>query len=128
MRKEYVELRNGGYYLAGTRVSLDSIVRAFREGLSAETIHGEFDTLTLARVYGAIAYYLENQPFIDDYRAGQARRFASTREMAEPLPSGLRPRVSALSPGAPGSETAVSSLQRFAECDSSWRSATGTFH
>ena len=95
MPKEYVEPRNGGYYVAGTRVSLDSIVQAFQEGMSAETIHGEFDTLTLAQVYGAIAYYLENQFFIDDYRARQERRFASLREMAEPIPSDLRQRIEA---------------------------------
>ncbi len=65
MAKDYVEERNGGLYVAGTRVSLDSIVQCFREGLSPETIAGEFDTLTLAQVYGAIAHYLDNQAAID---------------------------------------------------------------
>jgi len=32
MAKEYVEERDGGYYLAGTRISLDSIVQCFNEG------------------------------------------------------------------------------------------------
>ena len=95
MPKEYVEARNGGYYVAGTRVSLDSIVQVFQEGMSAETIHGEFDTLTLAQVYGAIAYYLENQVLIDDYRARQERRFAAVREKAEPMPADLRRRIEA---------------------------------
>ena len=81
--------------MAGTRVSLDSIVQAFQEGMSAETIDGEFDTLTLAQVHGAIAYYLENQGFTDDYRAWQKRRFASMREMAESIPSDLRWRIEA---------------------------------
>ena len=31
---EYVELRDGGYYVAGTRVSLDAVVYAFRGGES----------------------------------------------------------------------------------------------
>jgi len=95
MAKEYVDSRNGGYYVAGTRVSLDSIVQAFQEGMSAETIQGEFDTLTLAQIYGAIAYYLENQDFIDDYRERQERRFAAMREMAKPLPPDLRHRLEA---------------------------------
>jgi hypothetical protein len=38
MAKEYVEARDGGYYVVGTRISLDSIVHAFRRGESAETI------------------------------------------------------------------------------------------
>jgi hypothetical protein len=47
MAKEYIEERNGGYYLASTRISLDSIVQCFNEGLSPEAILGEFDTLNL---------------------------------------------------------------------------------
>ena len=38
MAKEYIEDRDGNYYIAGTRISLDSIVHAFRRGESAETI------------------------------------------------------------------------------------------
>jgi len=34
-------------------------------GLSPEAILGEFETLNLAQVYGAIAFYLENQAAID---------------------------------------------------------------
>ena len=61
MGKENAEEQSGAYYAAGTRVSLDSIVECFNEGMSAESILAEFDTLTLAQIYGAIAYYLDNQ-------------------------------------------------------------------
>lgn len=95
MAKEYIEERNGGYYVAGTRVSLDSIVQCFNDGMSAETLLGEFDTLTLAQVYGAIAHYLENQDSIDAYRVRQKLRFAATRRAAEPIPEELRNRIEA---------------------------------
>ena len=36
MSSDYVEQRDGGYYVAGARVSLDSIVYAFRGGESPE--------------------------------------------------------------------------------------------
>jgi hypothetical protein len=36
MAKEYVEKREGGYYIAGTRVSLDSIVYGFLSGTSPD--------------------------------------------------------------------------------------------
>ena len=65
MDREYVEQRNGGYYIAGTRVSLDSIVYAFREGESPETIRQNFPSLTLEQVYGAIAFYLGHQAEVD---------------------------------------------------------------
>jgi uncharacterized protein (DUF433 family) len=93
MAKEYVEERYGGYYVAGTRVSLDSIVQCFNDGMSAEAILGEFDTLTLAQVYGTIAHYLENQASVDAYRIRQQRRFAEMRRANEPLPEGLQQRL-----------------------------------
>ena len=36
--KSYVEYRNNGYWLEGTRISLDSIVYVFQQGLSPESI------------------------------------------------------------------------------------------
>ena len=34
MHSEYIEQRYGGYYVAGTRISLDSVVYSFNEGQS----------------------------------------------------------------------------------------------
>ena len=65
MAREYVEQRSGGFYVAGTRVSLDSIVYAFRGGESSESIRQNFSTLSLEQVYGAIAFYLANQAAVD---------------------------------------------------------------
>ena len=95
MAMDYVEKRNGGYYVRGTRVSLDSVVQCFTDGLSPEAILGEFETLNLAQVYGAITYYLENQAEIDAYRVRQKQRFEEMRRAAEPLPEGLRHRLDA---------------------------------
>ena len=93
MAKDYVEERDGGYYVTGSRVSLGSVVECFNEGLSPEAIAVEFETLTLAEVFGAIAYYLENQPAIDAYRIRQKQRSEALRRDAEPLPAGLRQRL-----------------------------------
>jgi uncharacterized protein (DUF433 family) len=65
MNRSYVEQREGGYYIAGTRVSLDSLVYAFRGGESPETIQQNFPSLTLEQVYGAIAFYLGHQAEVD---------------------------------------------------------------
>ncbi|MEP6717100.1 MAG: DUF433 domain-containing protein [Terriglobia bacterium] len=67
MSSEYIEQRNGGYYLAGTRISLDSIICTFNEGLSPEAIQEDFPLLKLAQIYGAIAFYLDHQAEIDKY-------------------------------------------------------------
>ena len=93
MAKEYIEQRDGNYYVAGTRVSLDSIVHAFARGESPETICQNFEVLQLEEVYGAIAYYLANQPAIDAYLVHQGEKWAEGRLNKEPLPVGLRERL-----------------------------------
>lgn len=67
MAKDHVELGEGAYRVAGNRVSLDSIVSCFHEGLSPESIAGSFPSLTLEQVYGAITFYLANRQKVDEY-------------------------------------------------------------
>jgi len=93
MAKEYIEDRDGNYYVAGTRVSLDSIVHAFRRGESPETICQNFELLRLEEVYGAITYYLANQADIDSYLVRQGEKWDDGRRTAEPLPANLRKRL-----------------------------------
>lgn len=93
MAKEYIEELDGNYYVAGTRISLDSIVHAFRRGESPETICQNFELLRLEEVYGAIAYYLANQAYIDDYLIRQDEKWVEGRRNAEPLPANLRQRL-----------------------------------
>ena len=93
MAKEYIEERDGNYYVAGTRISLDSIVQAFRRGESPETICQNFELLRLEEVYGAIAYYLANHADIDAYLIRQNEKWAEGRRNAEPLPADLRERL-----------------------------------
>ena len=58
MAKEYIEQRNGGLYIEGTRVSLDSVVHAFRRGESPEGIAECFPVLELEQIFGALTFYL----------------------------------------------------------------------
>src|SRR5712692_7442505 len=93
MAKEYIEERDGNYYVAGTRVSLDSIVHAFLRGESPESICQNFELLRLEEVYGAVAYYLANQADIDAYLVRQSEKWAEGKRNAEPLPESLRERL-----------------------------------
>ena len=74
----YIEERNGGLYITGTRVSLDSLVIRFHEGTSPERIVQSFPTLKLSQVYGAIAYYLENQEMVNEYITKAQRELERT--------------------------------------------------
>jgi uncharacterized protein (DUF433 family) len=57
----YVEQLEGAYRIAGTRVWLDSIVRAYVNGQTAKSIAQSFPALTLEQVHGALAFYLAHQ-------------------------------------------------------------------
>ena len=81
MNKQCVEKRAGGYWVAPSRVSLDSIVYAFLSGQSAESIAQSFPVLTLEQVYGAITFYLSNRAEIDAYLS-QAKSDYETMRMA----------------------------------------------
>ncbi len=79
MHSEYIEQRNGGYYVAGTRISLDSVVYAFNRGDSPERILEEFPLLDkVSRVYGAIAFYLDHKAEIDKYLEETEREFEAS--------------------------------------------------
>jgi uncharacterized protein (DUF433 family) len=74
----YIEERDGGLYVAGTRVSLDTVVINFQEGESPERIVEAFSTLKLSHVYGAIAYYLEHEELVREYIAEGERELERT--------------------------------------------------
>ena len=81
MSETYIEQRDGGYWIRGKRVSLDSVVYRFIEGLSPESIASEcFPTLSLEDVYGAITYYLAHRAEIDAYLQEADRDYDAFRE------------------------------------------------
>ncbi|MDY6781021.1 MAG: DUF433 domain-containing protein [Cyanobacteriota bacterium] len=80
--KSYTEYRNEAYWVKGTRISLDSVVCAFQQGLSPESINQSFPLLTLEQIYGAIAFYLANRAEIDAYLAAEEAAFDA---MPQPL-------------------------------------------
>lgn len=90
---EFVEERAGGYYLRGSRVSLASIIYAFREGDSPETIRHNFATLSLAQVYGAIAFYLSHPRECEEYLAVLQRKWDQAEQQAVPLEAELKAKL-----------------------------------
>lgn len=92
MVQPYIEQRDGGFYVAGTRVPLDSIVHEFRNGVSAESIRQAFPTLTLEQVYGAIAFYLGHQAEVDASIRDAAGAW-SEFEAAHPAPESIQERL-----------------------------------
>ena len=59
--------RDGVLRVGGTRVTLDTLVAAFREGATAEEIAQQYPSLQLADVYAVIGYYLRRRDEVDAY-------------------------------------------------------------
>ena len=92
--QDYVEQRDGGYYLAGSRIALDSVVLAFESGASPESILRSFPLIgSLERVYGAITFYLANKEAVEGYLRQQDTLWNDLEERQSPLPDSLAEKL-----------------------------------
>jgi uncharacterized protein (DUF433 family) len=90
----YVEQTEAGSWrLAGSRVSLDSVIHLHHDGLVPNEIVLQFPSLSIEQVHGAIAFYLHNQEEIDEYFKQQQDRCEQLAKEAEANPSPLRQRL-----------------------------------
>lgn len=81
--------------VAGTRVTLESIVHAFETGATAEEIAQQYPSVSLVDVYSVITYYLRHKPEVEAYLKERDALAERIREEAErKFPSaGLRERL-----------------------------------
>ena len=85
----YIEVRNGGYYVAGTRIGLDVIVHEFQSGKSPEAILQSHSSIgSLAKVYGVITFILEHPEKIAAYLSDQERLWEELQQK-HPLPADM---------------------------------------
>jgi uncharacterized protein (DUF433 family) len=82
MAREYIEQRDGGYFIKDARVSLDSVVYAFLRGESPEGIAESFPSLGLEQIFGALAFYIANREVVDRYLRQGQEEFEALREQA----------------------------------------------
>jgi len=100
--KNYVRLDENGVYRVGdTRVMLDSVIAAFHQGHSAETIRQEYPALTLEEVYGSIAYYLAHAEEMDAYLRAQNEVWQREMLRSRQIPSAVVERLRAMKAGTP---------------------------
>ena len=86
---------DGVIRIAGTRVTLETLVTAFSEGATAEEIVQQYPSLTLADVYSVIGYYLRRSAEVETYLQQRKTRAQAVREQNELRfhPGGLRDRL-----------------------------------
>ena len=81
--------------VGGTRVTLDTVVGAFREGASAEEIVWRYPSLDLVDVYATITYYLRHRDEVQAYlsqREARGRELRQRNQMRFP-PTEIRERL-----------------------------------
>ena len=66
--------KDGVARVGGTRVTLDTTVRAFLRGATAEEIIQQYPSLSLPDVYATISYYLQNRDGVDRYLEKRQRQ------------------------------------------------------
>jgi uncharacterized protein (DUF433 family) len=79
-----------------SRVSLDVVLADYLGGLTPEEIVRELDTLSLADVYGAIAYYHRHREDIDEYlrqRRAEAEVLRRKIEAGQPDRANLKAKL-----------------------------------
>jgi hypothetical protein len=79
-----------------TRVLLELVIRAFRNGATPEAIVQAYDTLDLTEVYAVISYYLAHRGEVEEYlRRCDEEADAVRREIeaAQPRQPDLRERL-----------------------------------
>ena len=59
--------KDGVARVGGTRVTLDTVVRAFSRGATAEEIAQQYPSLSLSDIYATISYYLRHGEDVDKY-------------------------------------------------------------
>lgn len=86
---------HGSLRIRGTRVPVEAVIYAFREGASAEEIVAMYPTLPLPDVYAAISLYLRRKEEMDAYVERREREDQdSLARIEEQYPSkGLRDQI-----------------------------------
>jgi uncharacterized protein (DUF433 family) len=104
---EFLEADDGGFVqLAGHRIGLHHVARMYAEGSSPEMIAAHYPALPLALIRRVIAFYLENQPEVDQYASAHDQEI--DRQIAgapaAPTMAELRRRLQRMNPATSGAE------------------------
>src|SRR4051794_28755201 len=86
----------GAVRVGDSQVLLDVVIREFENGACPEDIAHGYETLQLADVYAALAYYLRHRAEVDAYlqaRRAEAGRLRQEIEATQPGRAGLRAKL-----------------------------------
>lgn len=74
---------DGVVQIGKTRVTLDTVVAVFKQGMTAEEIVYRYPSLKLADIYATIAFYLNHQQEVEAYLQQRQKQAQEVRKMNE---------------------------------------------
>ncbi len=74
---------DGTLRVGESRVTLDTVIKAFKEGASLEAIVDRYPSLSLTDVYAVVTYYLWNATVVEEYLVEQELRGTEIRARIE---------------------------------------------
>lgn len=80
----------GSIRVGSSRVLLETVIRAFQDGASPESIVHRYSTLSLSDVYNTIGYYLRHQDAVEAYLDRREQLAESVKQRL----SGIQPDLS----------------------------------
>jgi uncharacterized protein (DUF433 family) len=89
MAREYIERRETGFYIVGSRVPIDRIVREYCNGEEPEAIQSHYPTLSTEQVNGAISFYRSHKDEVEQVIA-ERRLAEDAYRTAQPAPPDIR--------------------------------------
>ena len=90
----------------GTRIGLDDVVYAFRQGMTPDEIVTRYHSLTLEQTHGVIAYYLHHRTAVDEYMIRLEAWREHRRREARQHPPAVVQRLRTLQSAAPFADRA----------------------
>ena len=86
---------DGVLRVSKTRVTLDTLIAAFKDGATAEEIAQQYPTVPLADVYSVIGYYLRRSAEVEAYlgKRSQQAETINTENSTRFSASGVRERL-----------------------------------
>ena len=86
---------DGVIRVGNTRVTLETVIGAFKKGATPEQIAQDYTTLDLVDIYAVIAFYLYQSEAVDAYLAAQSEEGQQLRRQMESRfdPPGIRDRL-----------------------------------
>ncbi len=86
---------DGVVQVGGTRVSLDTVMAAFKQGATPEAIIQRYPSLKLGDVYASLAFYFNHQAEVETYLQQRQQQAHEVRHVNEARfnPQALRVRL-----------------------------------